>query len=140
MTNKDYSHIKQGMYFLKEEIKDEETWEAVKGAFSQEGASLTAVYLDYVDFLRDLDKYCGWDIMGDLHIPFDNEVPDVFGPDHALVSVDFILNGPKEEEKEDATKFKVGEVYQCGDVKVKIIYLNESKKHVVGIELADEGV
>ena len=101
MTNKDYSHIKQGMYFLKEEIKDEETWEAVKEAFSQEGAALIEFYSDYVDFLSDLDRYCGWDTMGDLYIAFDREVPDVFGPDHALVSVDFILNGPKEEEKEN---------------------------------------
>lgn len=227
MINKDYSHIKQGMYVLSAEIKDEVTWRDIKDAFIQAGVAWYSAYdcnLRFQGFKEGSDGYYGWDSADDLFLS--SNLDDYEDP--LRVSVDFILNGPKEEEEgsvikvgdyvevvdtgysyttyqqmadamclgrflskdgrfpkfeeaykvialkkhpdsstttllgieakggdhyimglegvkklykvveKDDTMFKVGEVYQCGDVKVKVIYLTEDKERVVGIEVSEK--
>lgn len=128
MTNKDYSHIKQGMYVLISELGDRGN--EVLDAFGKaEGVERVCP-----DFL-DTEDFLGFDRNSSVDT-YDNV--GCFGHNNQQVSVDFILNGPKKEEDDDV-KFKVGEVYQCGDVKVKIIYIIESYGGVVGVELSEEG-
>lgn len=68
MSTKDYSHIKQGMYVLKEDIKDEETWRAVRDAFLKAGAndaslSCNSTYQKFL-LLYDGKEYYGWSNAG----------------------------------------------------------------------------
>jgi hypothetical protein len=134
---KDYSHIRKGMYVLKEDIKNEATWKAVTKAFSKAGADLWIAPDCYDEFLLGNSECYGWDIEGDLYL---HDAVLVTGASlwcTKLVSVDFILNGVNKEEENDNTMFKVGEVYKCGDVEVKIVYVTESGEQVVGIEFED---
>lgn len=60
------------------------------------------------------------------------------GGEHYIIGLEGVKKVDKLEEEDD-TVFKVGEVYQCGDVKVKVIYLTKDKERVVGIEVSEEG-
>lgn len=100
MSDKDYSHIKQGMYVLKEDIKDENTWYMVRKAFESAGAILDVDRKTYRCWLSDIDKYYGWDKEGDLYIHPELEDTGMY----TQVSVDFILNGPEKTEETSTTE------------------------------------
>lgn len=86
MSNKDYSHIKQGMYVLISELGDKK--DEVVEAFSK----AKGVGYVYVDFFKD-ELYLGFSHS------YINTYAGVenFGENAKQVSVDFILNGPKKE-------------------------------------------
>lgn len=95
---KDYSHIKQGMYVLTKDIKDRETYEKVQEAFYNVGACGRCYYCNksYRQLKEYPDElYYGWDRVGDL---FAHAFLDRYGSDAQQVSIDFLLNGPEEQE------------------------------------------
>lgn len=101
---KDYSHIKQGMYVLVSDIRDEDTYFKVRDAFIAAGAVPDYVetkkyyYCNrgFSDFKAYPGEACyGWDAVGGLYCV---SYISWFGDNAKRVYIDFILNGHTKEE------------------------------------------